>query len=402
MRNIQLLIAVLLVGLNLAAQNLKELESDLAHTIITDTKEVKKKADRIFEIDPFNEVATYYLVESYRYTDNDSLIPNFFQEKISVAPENPIPYLLSAKYQYVDFSISDTARIIELKKALNLEPRNFEANYLLGVSYYQLFNERLTSDSTSKSIFYALQSRNYFLTTVSLDSITILYLRYPVIQLSFYLNDSKTAMLYEQMDYSPEVDEKNFPKQGQFYFPINRFVELENGWETSYKTDVLRAVDLTTFILDWYSGQLKALNEPLLFNQIEDTVYRFTWLRTFHHPVAIRIQKEGGNIILSWKMSDGAGGYSPGELTVSKTKKLNNTEWNEFQKLLTKADYWSLPTNEQSDIMGNDGSQWIIEGIENGKYNVVNRWTPRESDYQEIGKYLIKLTDLKIPKGDLY
>ncbi len=130
MRNIQLLIAVLLVGLNLAAQNLKELESDLAHTIITDTKEVKKKADRIFEIDPFNEVATYYLVESYRYTDNDSLIPNFFQEKISVAPENPIPYLLSAKYQYVDFSISDTARIIELKKALEISKLTIYLEFL--------------------------------------------------------------------------------------------------------------------------------------------------------------------------------------------------------------------------------------------------------------------------------
>jgi hypothetical protein len=52
--------------------------------------------------------------------------------------------------------------------------------------------------------------------------------------------------------------------------------------------------------------------------------------------------------------------------------------------------------------MGNDGSQWIIEGVRNGKYNVVDRWTPRDSAYQELGMFLINLTDLDIPKKDIY
>lgn len=395
-------ILILLFCLNLTAQDIHELEADLSQTVITDLKDIKKKAEKIFEIDPFNEVATYYLTQSYSYTENDSLIPKFFAEKISENPENPTPYLLSAKYQFRDFSISDSTRLKPLKQALTLESKNFEVNYLLGVSYYQLFNEKLNSDSLSTPIFFASQSRDFLKETVKIDSSTLSYLKYPIIQLSTFLKDDATAIKFETLESNPSTDDNHIPSDDQFYFPVSRFIELDKNWKYSYRTDVLRETDMATFVLGWYSGQLRALNEPLIFDQRNGTIYRFTWLRTFHHPVAIRVQKNKDKTLLTWKMSDGAGGYSPGELTVDKTRELTNSEWDEIQKLLDKAEYWDMPTNEQSDIMGTDGSQWIIEGVRNGKYNVVDRWTPRNSTYQELGMFLINLTDLDIPKKEIY
>ncbi len=395
-------IIILLFSLNLTAQDIHELEEDLSQTVITDLKDIKKKAEKIFEIDPFNEIATYYLTESYRYTENDSLIPKFFEKIISENPENPTPYLLSAKYQFRDFSISDSARLKPLKQALTLEPKSFEANYLIGVSYYLLFNEQLNSDTLSSPIFFASQSRDFLKESVKIDSSTLSYLKYPIIQLSTFLKDDAAAIKFETIESNPSTDDNHIPSNGQFYFPVSRFIELDKNWKYSYRTDVLRETDMATFVLGWYSGQLRALNEPLIFDQKSDTIYRFTWLRTFHHPVAIRVQKNKDKIQLTWKMSDGAGGYSPGKLIVDETTELSSSEWTDFKKLIDKTEYWNMPTNEPSDVMGTDGSQWIIEGVQNGKYNVVDRWTPRNSTYQELGLFLINLTDLDIPKKDIY
>ena len=237
--------------------------------------------------------------------------------------------------------------------------------------------------------------------TLRIDSTTSSYLKYPIIQLLTFLGD-ETVVKFEKLELTPSMDDNHIPNDGQFYFPVSRFIELDENWRNSYQTDILRETNMATFVLEWYSGQLRALKEQLLFDRENETIYRFTWLRTFHHPVAIRIQKNKDKIELTWKMSDGAVGYSPGKLTANETRELTSTEWNEFQKLLDKTEYWNMPTNEQSDIMGNDGSQWIIEGVRNGKYNVVDRWTPRNSAYQELGMFLINLTDLDIPKKDIY
>lgn len=77
--------------------------------------------------------------------------------------------------------------------------------------------------------------------------------------------------------------------------------ELEAGLSQTHITDLknikekaekIFEIDPFNEVATWYSSQLCALNEPLIFDQKSGTIYRFTWLRTFHHPVAIRIQKQ--------------------------------------------------------------------------------------------------------------
>jgi hypothetical protein len=47
--------------------------------------------------------------------------------------------------------------------------------------------------------------------------------------------------------------------------------------------------DSDNFINGWYSNHLRAMSEPILKPAQGTRTYRFTWLRTFHHPVAVRI-----------------------------------------------------------------------------------------------------------------
>ena len=103
-----------------------------------------------------------------------------------------------------------------------------------------------------------------------------------------------------------------------------------------------------------------------------------------------------------WKLSDGAGGYEPGQLTVNKQNTIDKETWEEFQKILNQIDFWNMKTNE-TELLGTDGSQWILEGKTVNKYHVVDRWTPSEkSKFYQCCDYLIGLTDLKIRGDDKY
>src|ERR1022692_1355040 len=76
----------------------------------------------------------------------------------------------------------------------------------------------------------------------------------------------------------------------------------------------------------WYSRQLHALKEPSLLTQSKNPnseAYRFLWLRTFHHPVAIRVVlRPDGTGVLTTKVASGAGGYSPGVLKEENSRDL--------------------------------------------------------------------------------
>lgn len=174
--------------------------------------------------------------------------------------------------------------------------------------------------------------------------------------------------------------------QVKSYFPVA--AKPENG--------------ISEFEQTWFSKQLSAMDEPVLFTDKSITeVYRFTWLRTFHHPVAIRIEKRINNYILHWKLCDGTGGYKPGNLTVNKSKIITQEVWDKFKNYLLKAGFWKMPSSINES--GDDGAQWILEGKEIAKYHVVDRWTPTaSSNFYKSCDYLIGLTDLKIARNEKY
>ena len=225
--------------------------------------------------------------------------------------------------------------------------------------------------------------------------------------LTLFLNKIGFSQSIEKfVDKTIKVDSLNIPLDSkQQYFPKELFPEVEMDW---IQTDSLTRIETKIkegtydeFVVNWYSKHLHAMKEPLLFNRkVEKEVYRFTWLRTFHKPMSFRIEKWNDRYILYWKVLDGAGGYEPGNLELEKLKVITEKEWSEFEKLVDKANFWKMELGRGS--IGNDGSEWILEGLNQTDYRVITVWTPRKGSFYDACNYLISLTNLNINKKEKY
>lgn len=165
------------------------------------------------------------------------------------------------------------------------------------------------------------------------------------------------------------------------YFPPSVF--SKNKWQDQYASD-------------WYSKHLKAMQEPSLYDpsNSEKESYRFLWLRSFDHPVAIRLFRSSGTPTLTVKELDGTGGHEPGHIILDKTRSIPESEWKSFRDVVEHQCYWRL-ANDNDKSAGNDGAQWILEAAREGRYHVVDRWSPSSGDYRELGLYLLKLAGLE-------
>ena len=201
----------------------------------------------------------------------------------------------------------------------------------------------------------------------------------------------------EYLDKTIEVSNRNVPLDSlQNYYPYKIFKDT-----SQYK-------GAEKFLVNWFSKHLFAMKEPLLFNKNSNReCFRFLWLRTFHEPVAIRIERNNNDVYLFWKKCDGAGGYEPGNLIINKRKKLTTSHWNTFTSKIDSINFW---TENVNDFGGLDGSEWILEGASPINYHVIHKWSPKgrgtESDdiekYYKICRYLIDLTDLEISEELIY
>jgi hypothetical protein len=362
-------------------QSVLQLESELKDRPISNLKETRRIAKQLIKLDKYNETGIFYLIATF-YPLKDS-ISTFFDNLIESDPNNPKPYILRAKFENFNQYTSDSNNVTFLKKAIQLDEDNEEANYLLGILYYSMFIENNKQKSVGSKTYYAQNSKLY-LTKSSIERA-----KFPLIQISNYLNDKSIYLNFSVSSNSQE------------YFPTQLFANLPDQWETNYKFDVIEALDRGEFYVSWYSKHLKALQEPILYNQSNgERVFRFTWLRSFHNPIAIRIEKNDEKVMLYWKLTDGEGGYEPGKLLIDKSKELSIVEWNKFNTQLEKLNYWNLKTKDE-EALGVDGAQWILEGIKKDTYQVVDRWTS-ESDFKECCLYLLSLTDLNITEEEIY
>jgi hypothetical protein len=154
----------------------------------------------------------------------------------------------------------------------------------------------------------------------------------------------------------------------------------------------------------WYTKQLKALEEPSLAALAlthRGESYRFVWLRTFHQPIAIRINvNTDGTSQLTSKMTSGTGGYDPGHLVLNETSTLTKEQTEAFLKIVKDGELWAMPTKEE--VIALDGAEWIIELAKDGAYHVVDRWSPSKGPIRKTGLMMVqKLGKLDIP-GRIY
>lgn len=396
----KILVVLFFISMNCFSQTVEELEHELCFFKSIEEWDSKKNiAYKLLEIDRLNVKAINYLVEVYgRHNKKDS-IDLLFDRLIKENPESPEPYLIRARERNAYFAgLTHIQRINYLKEAYKLDSTNEEAIYTLGKLYYELFiNEFKSGRNKTNLDYYSANAIRYFTTLCNLNERYKEVLKFPLMQLASYEGDLSKMRLFESYNFQ------------FYYFPISAFLDLPHDWQTNYTVNVINYVSDTEFKVSGvesalfhvkrYSSCLKALGEPILSDTLQARVFRFTWLRSFHHPIVIALENNNDTVTLYWKVSDGAGGYEPGKIIENKSKTLTIKEWNDFVTSIDSINFWNLPTT-QSGILGTDGARWILEGKEPGKYHVVDRWSGGE--IESVCLKLLKLTDLKINQDDIY
>ena len=209
-------------------------------------------------------------------------------------------------------------------------------------------------------------------------------------------------------DKTIKVDSLNVPlDKNQFYFPKEMFPYIDSiqyiqQKDSSYIAKRIYSKDkYDDSVMEWYSEYLFGMKEPLLFNRkIDNEIFRFTWLRSFHEPVVIRISETEQKYKLNWKTLKLDENYKPIEIIINESKNITKKEWENFNELVKKADFWNMEFGRYS--MDTDGSEWILEGVNSENYRAVSVFYPEKGDFYNACDYLISLTNLKISEMDKY
>lgn len=167
---------------------------------------------------------------------------------------------------------------------------------------------------------------------------------------------------------------------------------LVHGQEFFNETSFSKKPAVDQLLKSMYAEKLEALGEqPVLKNNgsiVES--YRFTWLRTSHHPVAMRIDvAKDGTAHFTLKVSDGRGGYDPGKLFRDEKWKLSGESLKRFKETFADTAFYEQEAGEETT--GMDGSRWLIEARRNGKYHAISRWSPREGAAWVVGMAFLRI-----------
>ena len=160
----------------------------------------------------------------------------------------------------------------------------------------------------------------------------------------------------------------------------------------------------------YYEHQLQALKETSIGNVQSDGVtqsYRLLWLRTFHHPVVVRVDVlSDGTGRVRVKETSGQGGYEPGKLIKNDASKLTAQDVQWFVDRMQESGFWELPPDEkqaENEIVL-DGATWVVEGKKGDQYHVAERYAPTCNDkVRNIGlMMLLDMAKLKLLYDEVY
>jgi hypothetical protein len=134
------------------------------------------------------------------------------------------------------------------------------------------------------------------------------------------------------------------------------------------QTFTSRAADLE---ICWYSRDMYALGENPLWpaSSRDEKTYRLTHLGAFTGPkvVTLIVQPDGVGQLSMKVMSQ-----TRETTQIDDTATVPQELLARFFSHLDQARFWHMPTELPSP--GFDGAEWILEGVQNGRYHVVARW----------------------------
>jgi hypothetical protein len=158
---------------------------------------------------------------------------------------------------------------------------------------------------------------------------------------------------------------------------------------------------------DRYARFLTAMHEPSLYElsrqEPDAEAYRLLWLRSDGRPASIRFApKPGGTGWFYRRMTGGTGSTLPGGLREYGRSWSWKSRTTSFLRTVDDAGFWSLATGG-SDTQDFCRSHWILEGVRQGQYRVIDRCSPPESDpIRIIGLLAIRLANLRVHGDEIY
>ena len=183
-------------------------------------------------------------------------------------------------------------------------------------------------------------------------------------------------------------------------------VSLASGVEPYFPVKSKRGEPgLRAYNAEWCGLVLHRMEEPRLAQMATNEsaiVYRFTIIPTWGNDISIRIQSEGNVFRLCGKRLDGRGGFDPGKLVERKEFVLSEQESTEILVCLKSLNFFEMNTEDLPS--GCDGEEWILEGVRDGKYHVVTRWSANAPEFDPDKRGLqafVKFCSLLVDQASL-
>lgn len=377
------------IGLICSAQSIEDLEFEMGdYEVAEEWDSLRITANRILEVDISNKWAISSMLFMYYELDQSDSTPVFWDKLFEQNPDNQ--ELLLIRWENSNYEgLSSMENIDLLHRAYSMNRKNEEVVYALGTCYYEYFIDSNSAETAAMAL-------EFFDSLCAIDTLYESLLKTPCIQLSNYIGD------VEKLDFYSSYSDR------YCHFTILDFANLKKGWEHDYQYNVMQITDFSNRRssgvtgaanrLKHYSKHLQALEEPIIYDTISKCIMRFTWLRTFHHPVVIRVDYSPEKSYVSWKMSSGRGGYDPGKIIINKSKVLNDIEVKSIINGLDSLDFYSLRT-ATFGFASRDGAHWILEVLKDGNYHVVDR---KGGVIEPFCLKLLNLTSLNIKAGEIY
>jgi hypothetical protein len=147
-----------------------------------------------------------------------------------------------------------------------------------------------------------------------------------------------------------------------------------------------------------YPEQLIAFDDkPLsdLARKGNKLIYRFSCFPSFAPPVSVRlhVNEAGDGILFLNRMYGRRAIENRMTVRLGTQYEVSGPEVSKFLALVKSIDFWNMPPSLDS-FPGTDGSTWVLEGIRNGAYHVVSRWSPEPGDFRGAGLLLMNYAGL--------
>jgi hypothetical protein len=152
----------------------------------------------------------------------------------------------------------------------------------------------------------------------------------------------------------------------------------------------------------WYSQYLTAMNEPALKvlakKDRTTTVYRFLWLPSFHDPISVRFVKSARGVTRTTVRLKLDHEYKPVQVVARRSAELTPAQWERIAKQLVKARFWDLQRSQREPFGGFtvDGHILVIEGVNEGRYHVVQRSNPPGGNFVDLCQAMLFMSGIDV------